>query len=68
MRESIEKLVEEPGDLLPEHFGKDPQLLELGSSIKEAVAAYDKTADKLIVQESRRVVLGLHPLGHRWHL
>lgn len=33
-----------------QHFGKDLQLLELRSSVKEAVTVYDKMADELIVQ------------------
>ena len=50
MRESIQNITKEAGDFLLQHFGKDRRLLELRSSVKEAVTEYDKMADRLIVQ------------------
>ena len=50
MRELIQKVTRAGGDFLLQHFGKDLRLLELRSSVKEAVTVYDKMADELIVQ------------------
>ena len=50
MRKLIENLAKVAGDFLLDHFGKDLQLVELRSSVKEAITTYDKMADELIVQ------------------
>ena len=50
MRELIQNLTKTAGEFLLQHFGKDPRLLQLRSSVKEAVTAYDKMADGLIVE------------------
>lgn len=50
MRDLIEKLTKVAGDFLLDNFGKDPRLVELRSSVKEAITTYDKMADELIVQ------------------
>jgi len=50
MRELMQNLAKQAGDFLLDHFGKDQQLLQLRSSVKEAVTKYDGMADELIVQ------------------
>ena len=50
----MQNLTKAAGDFLLGNFGKDPQLLELRSSVKEAVTVYDKMADELIGDGIRR--------------
>ncbi len=54
MRESLENLSKVAGKFLLDHFGKDLQLVELRSSVKEAITTYDKMADELIVQRIKK--------------
>lgn len=53
MRELMEDLVHRAGNFLLDHFGKDPQLLNLRNTAKEVVTTYDKMADELIIQGIR---------------
>jgi len=55
MRELIEDLAKLAGDFLLDHFGKDRRLVELRSSVKEAVTTYDKMADELLVQGIKKI-------------
>jgi myo-inositol-1(or 4)-monophosphatase len=55
MRELIQNITREAGDFLLERFGKDPRLLQLRSTAKEAVTAYDKMADGLIIRGIEKV-------------
>jgi len=50
----MQNLAKAAGDFLLDNFGKDRRLLELRSSVKEAVTVYDKMADELIVHGIRR--------------
>lgn len=50
----MQNLAKAAGDFLLDNFGKDRRLLELRSSVKEAVTIYDKMADELIVHGIRR--------------
>jgi myo-inositol-1(or 4)-monophosphatase len=50
MRELLQNLAKVAGEFLLDHFGKDLRLVELRSSVKEAITTYDKMADELIVQ------------------
>jgi myo-inositol-1(or 4)-monophosphatase len=53
MRKLASQLARMAGDLLMGHFGKELPLVRLRSSAKEAVTAYDKMADDLIVRGIR---------------
>jgi myo-inositol-1(or 4)-monophosphatase len=53
MRELAERLARMAGNLLMGYFGKELPLVRLRSSAKEAVTAYDKMADDLIVRGIR---------------
>jgi myo-inositol-1(or 4)-monophosphatase len=50
MRELLQNLAKVAGEFLLRNFGKDLRLVELRSSVKEAITTYDKMADELIVQ------------------
>ena len=52
-RELAERLAKMAGDLLMGHFRKELPLVTLRSSAKEAITAYDKMADDLIVRGIR---------------
>jgi len=53
MKELLQDLTKTAGNLLLDSFGKDPRLLGLRSSAKEAITRYDKMADELIVHRIR---------------
>ena len=50
MPELLQNLAKMAGEFLLDHFGKDLRLVELRSSVKEAITTYDKMADELIVR------------------
>ncbi|MFC1925304.1 inositol monophosphatase family protein [Chloroflexota bacterium] len=50
MRELIGNITLVAGNFLLDHFRKDPQLLGLRTTAKEAATTYDKKADELIIQ------------------
>ncbi|MBM4463418.1 MAG: inositol monophosphatase [Chloroflexi bacterium] len=54
MRELAERLAKTAGGLLMGYFGKELPLVRLRSTAKEAVTAYDKMADDLIVRGIRK--------------
>lgn len=54
MKELVENVARKAGDFLVEHFRKDQTLLKLRSSAKEAITAYDKMVNDLIIEEIKR--------------
>jgi len=54
MKELIESLARNAGDVLMKHFREDWSLLKQRSTAKEAATRYDKEVDRLIVEEIKR--------------
>ena len=54
MKDFIQDLARKAASVLIENFGKDPALINLRNSAKEAVTVYDRMVDELIINEIKR--------------